>query len=155
MKRLWAPWRSKFVKQKRKKGCIFCIGKGASPERRKHVIKESDFSFAILNIFPYNNGHVMVAPGRHVKDISALRDDELFDLMKLVRDIQILLQRKMNPRGFNIGINTGTAGGAGVKGHLHVHVVPRWEGDTNFMPVVSDTKVIPESLEDLKKTLLS
>ena len=148
---LWAPWRSKFVRSKKKKGCIFCL-KGKTAKDR-FIIKKSRFSFALLNIYPYNNGHIMVSPYRHISDIKGLKDKELLDMMKLTKEMQSLLEEKLNPHGFNIGINTGEAGGAGYKGHVHIHIVPRWKGDTNFMPVTGDTKVISQSLEELYKIL--
>lgn len=151
MDRIWAPWRTKFVRLNKKSGCIFCLKKKDSKHR--FIIKKSKFSFALLNIYPYNNGHIMVAPYRHVKDLKGLNDNELLDMMKLAKEMQRLLERKLRPHGFNIGINTGTVGGAGYKGHVHVHVVPRWRGDTNFMPVIGNTKVLPQSLEELRKLL--
>lgn len=117
------------------------------------IVKKSKFSFALLNIYPYNNGHIMVSPYRHVKGLKGLNDSELLDMMKLARDIQGLLEKKLRPHGFNIGINTGAVGGAGYKGHVHIHIVPRWTGDTNFMPVIGNTKVLPQSLEELHKLL--
>ncbi len=152
MDRLWAPWRSKFIRKKKKKGCIFCLKKSKKNNSR-HIIKKSKFSFAILNIYPYNNGHVMVSPYRHVKDLARLRDNELLDMMVLVRDMQRLLEKKLRPHGFNIGINTGEVSGAGYRGHVHIHIVPRWSGDTNFMPIVGQTKVMPQSLKELHKLL--
>ena len=151
MDKLWAPWRSGFVRAKKKGRCIFCLKKGECKD--KFIIKKTQFSFALLNIYPYNNGHIMVSPYRHVKDLKGLKDKELFDLITLVREMQSLLEKKLKPQGFNIGINTGEAGGAGYKGHIHVHIVPRWAGDTNFMPVIGRTKVMPQSLEELYKLL--
>ncbi|MFH1478348.1 MAG: HIT domain-containing protein [Candidatus Omnitrophota bacterium] len=148
MDKLWAPWRSKFVRKKKKGRCIFCFNK-----KEGFIIKKSKFSFALLNIYPYNNGHVMVAPARHVKDLTGLKDQELLDLIKLTKEIQALISKKLKPHGFNIGINTGEAGGAGYKDHIHIHIVPRWSGDTNFMPIISDTKIIPQSLKELYKIL--
>ncbi|MDP8230133.1 MAG: HIT domain-containing protein [Candidatus Gorgyraea atricola] len=151
MDKLWAPWRSEFVKAKKKKGCIFCLK--SRPDKDDYVVKRSKHSFAILNIYPYNNGHVMVSPYRHVKDIKGLSDAELLDTMKLVKDMQRLLEKKLKPHGFNIGINTGKVGGAGYRGHIHIHIVPRWDGDTNFMPIIANTKVLPQSLKELHKLL--
>ncbi|MFH1782396.1 MAG: HIT domain-containing protein [Candidatus Omnitrophota bacterium] len=148
---LWAPWRSNFVRKKRKSGCIFCIDK--KKDGRNFIIKRTRLSFAILNIYPYNNGHVMVAPYRHVKDIKGLNDRELLDMMKLVKEMQVLLEKRLNTHGFNIGVNTGEVAGAGYKNHIHMHIVPRWNGDTNFMPVISGTRVISQSLEELYKML--
>lgn len=151
MDKLWAPWRSRFVKKKKKKVCIFCLKNMHA--KNSFVVKKSKFSFALLNIYPYNNGHIMVSPYRHVKDLKGLNDAELLDMMKLVRELQIILERKLKPHGFNIGINTGAAAGAGYKGHVHIHIVPRWVGDTNFMPAVGNTKVLPQSLQELYNLL--
>ncbi|NQT75741.1 MAG: HIT domain-containing protein [Candidatus Omnitrophica bacterium] len=151
MDKLWAPWRSKFVKARKRKECIFCLKNKQAKD--KFIIKKSKFAFAILNIYPYNNGHVMVSPHRHVKDLKGLNDAELLDIIKMTKEMQVLLEKKLRPHGFNIGINTGKVGGAGYRGHVHIHIVPRWEGDTNFMPVTGNTKVIPQSLKELYKIL--
>jgi len=153
MDKLWAPWRSVFITGRKKKRCVFCV-KGKN-DKDLFVIKRSRHSFAMLNIYPYNNGHIMISPLRHVKDLKGLNDEELLDIMKLAREMQFLLEKKLKPHGFNIGINTGKAAGAGYKDHLHIHIVPRWKGDCNFMPVVADTKVMPQSLKELYKTLKS
>ncbi|MEE8317839.1 MAG: HIT domain-containing protein [Candidatus Omnitrophota bacterium] len=136
---------------RKKKGCIFCLKNKSRKD--KFIIKKSKFSFALLNIYPYNNGHIMVSPYRHTKDLKGLNDAELLDMIRLVRDIQDLLEKRLRPHGFNIGINTGKVGGAGYTGHVHIHIVPRWTGDTNFMPVIGNTKVIPQSLKELHKLL--
>ncbi|MFC1666664.1 HIT domain-containing protein [Candidatus Omnitrophota bacterium] len=136
---------------KKKKGCIFCLKN--KKEDKRFIVKKSKLSFALLNIYPYNNGHIMVTPYRHVKDLSRLKDAELLDIMKLLRQMQLLLEKKLKPNGFNIGINTGKVGGAGYKGHVHIHIVPRWAGDTNFMPIVGNIKVVPQSLEELHRLL--
>lgn len=107
----------------------------------------------MLNIYPYNNGHITVSPFRHTRDLKGLNDSELMDIIKLARDMQDLLEKKLKPHGFNIGINTGKVAGAGYKGHLHIHIVPRWKGDSNFMPVIAGTKVMPQSLGELYKLL--
>ena len=109
---------------------------------------------AMLNIYPYNNGHIMVAPLKHVKELSRLTDPEILDLFKTVEKMRSLLQKTLQPQGYNIGINISRAAGAGIPGHLHVHIVPRWQGDTNFMPIVAKTKVISQSIEELYKQLL-
>jgi len=151
MDKLWAPWRNKFINIGKIKGCIFCI-KGKK-DKNSFIIKRSRHSFAMLNIYPYNNGHIMVSPFRHAKDLKTLNDAELLDIIKLTRDMQVLLEKNLKPHGFNIGINTGKAAGAGYKDHLHVHIVPRWKGDSNFMPVIAGTKVMPQSLKELYKIL--
>ncbi|MDP2921680.1 MAG: HIT domain-containing protein [Candidatus Omnitrophota bacterium] len=151
MDRLWAPWRSKFLKIKKIKGCIFCVDKKTGG--RNFILRKSRYSFAMLNIYPYNNGHIMVAPLRHVRDLKGLNDKELADIIILTRDMQGLLEKKLKPHGFNIGINTGRVAGAGYEDHLHIHIVPRWNGDTNFMPVTADTKIVPQALKELYKIL--
>ena len=157
MNMLWAPWRSAFIKIRKIKGCIFCVdnyrGQACLSPTEKFIIRKSAHSFAMLNIYPYNNGHIMVAPFRHIKDLKGLNDEELLDIIKLTRDMQALLEKKLKPHGFNIGINTGKVAGAGYKDHLHVHIVPRWKGDSNFMPVIADTKVMPQSLKELHRIL--
>jgi len=145
--RLWAPWRIKYIRNPKVKKCIFC-----KPD--KYVILKTKHSMAMLNIFPYNNGHIMVAPLKHVKELSRLSDAEMLDLFKTVEKMRSLLQETLQPQGYNIGINIARAAGAGIPGHLHVHIVPRWQGDTNFMPIVAKTKVISQSIEELYKQLL-
>ena len=117
------------------------------------IIKRPKFSLSLLNIFPYNNGHIMVAPYKHTKDLRDLNDREMLDLISLVRDTCSLLSKVLKPKGLNIGMNIGKLSGAGFAEHLHIHIVPRWRGDTNFMPVISDTKVISESLSSLYQRL--
>ncbi len=146
MDRIWAPWRVKYFKIKKPKKCIFC-------DKNRFVIHRSVYSVSLLNIFPYNTGHVMIAPKRHVKSLSQLKDKELLDMIKHLNAVVDLLQKDLKPDGFNIGVNLGKISGAGIEGHVHIHIVPRWQGDTNFMPVISSTKVIPESLIELQKRL--
>ena len=116
-------------------------------KNNRHVIEKAKHSFSMLNLYPYNNGHVMVAPYRHVRSLELLSDVEIADLMILVIKTKKKLDRLLKPDGYNIGMNLGKVGGAGYAGHLHIHIVPRWVGDTNFMPVMSGTKVISESLD--------
>jgi len=151
MDRLWAPWRLKYITAKKAKGCIFC----AALKSKKYpgVIFRSRHSLCILNIFPYNNGHVMVVPDRHVSDISSLSDAELLDLFKSVNTAKKIIAKALAPDGYNIGMNLSRHAGAGITGHAHVHIVPRWQGDTNFMPVINDTKIISQSLKELEKQL--
>lgn len=144
MKNLWAPWRNKYICSRKNKICIFCCPKDYVLEKTKH-------SFSILNIYPYNNGHVMVAPKRHVKSLERLKENELKDLIALVVKTKKALDKKLKPDGYNIGLNIGKAAGAGFDGHIHIHIVPRWAGDTNFMSTVSDTRVISASLDAMRK----
>ncbi len=151
MDNLWAPWRIKYVQGKINKKCIFCAGKNSA--KKDFVLFKTDYSITILNIYPYNNGHLMVAPLRHVKELKQLNDAELLDLFRTVQKVKELLEKVLKPAGFNVGINFSEVAGAGIPGHLHVHIVPRWKGDTNFMPVLADTKVISQSVDELYKQL--
>ena len=149
MKLIWAPWRKKYIRRKKHvPGCIFCRIHRATPRQdaKNLLLYRSQHSLIMLNLYPYNNGHLMVVPNRHVSSIERLEDDERLDILKLV-DLSLEILRKVfHPQGFNVGINLGHAAGAGVPGHVHVHIVPRWEADTNFMPVMSSTRVISDSL---------
>lgn len=144
MESLWAPWRSKYIYLRKNKKCIFC-------EPKDYVLEKTKYSFSILNIYPYNNGHVMAAPYRHVKALENLSDKELKDLIDLVIKTKKTLDKKLKPHGYNVGFNMGTAAGAGFAGHIHIHIVPRWAGDTNFMLTVSGTKVVSDSLDAMYK----
>ena len=153
MDRLWAPWRVKYVIQKRPLKCIFCQKPSEQDDKKNFIIKRGKNVFSVLNIFPYNTGHLMVAPYRHVKDLRRLNGQEMQELMDSVKESLTLLDKKLKPEGYNIGLNLGRVAGAGFDGHLHIHIVPRWAGDTNFMPVINNTKVISQSLEELYKIL--
>jgi len=153
MKKIWAPWRSKFIYDRKLKGCIFCHGRDSKSPKKSFVIKKTTHSFSMLNIYPYNNGHIMVSPKRHVSSLEKLSSDELQDIMKLVNESTKALTKVLKPEGFNIGANIGKVAGAGFPGHVHIHIVPRWLGDTNFMPVLTDTKIISESLDSLYNRL--
>ena len=149
--KLWAPWRINYVQAKKPGGCIFCQ---ALKNRRDYVVFRTRHSQVMLNIFPYNNGHLMVSPLRHVNDTAKLSQAEVVDLFTSLNTAKDLLQTVLKPQGFNVGINLGRAAGAGITGHLHVHIVPRWVGDTNSMPITAHTKVISQSLKDLHKKLI-
>lgn len=148
---LWAPWRMKYLEGTRapEPGCFFCSAV-ADPEadRRTYTLIRGRRAFVILNKYPYTNGHLMVAPQGHLGKLEEMDDQTLLELMQLTRDCQVILSEVMRPDGFNIGINVGRAAGAGVPGHLHIHIVPRWAGDANFMTAVAGMRIIPESLED-------
>lgn len=149
MDKLWAPWRIRYVSQAQKhKGCIFCAAsKKRSP--KDQVVFTTRHSVVILNIFPYNNGHLLVSPKRHIADLERLTSQEALDLFEALKKAKALLSAAIKPEGFNIGINTTRCAGAGIADHLHIHIVPRWCGDTNFMPVIHDTKIISQSLKEL------
>lgn len=129
-------------------GCFLCAHAAADDEAAAHVVHKAAHSFVVLNRYPYNTGHVMIAPNEHVGDLNSLDPGTRAEIMELVTRATVVIEDAMGAQGFNVGINQGVAAGAGVPGHLHVHVVPRWGGDTNFMPVVGDTKVLPEMLDD-------
>ena len=156
MDRLWAPWRKAYIRPEGRKtrGCLFC--RLQSPRKASHdyVLKRTAFSFAVLNIYPYNNGHVMIVPKRHTASIERLNPAERLDWLALCDELIRALQKKLRPHGFNIGINLGKAAGAGIPRHLHLHIVPRWTGDSNFMTTVSGSKVISESLDSVYRLLV-
>lgn len=152
MDKLWAPWRSVYVTSAAGDAdpeCIFCHKLNDDPSRDEEnlVLARTDRCFVLMNLYPYNNGHLLVAPKRHVGDIEDLEDEEMLELFQVTRWMVGILRRAFNPDGFNIGINVGRVAGAGIPGHFHIHIVPRWNGDTNFMPVLGDVKVISEGLE--------
>ncbi|VAX37796.1 HIT family protein [hydrothermal vent metagenome] len=151
MDKLWAPWRSDYVTSiaNKKKKCIFCHILDEKKDSKNYIFIRTKLSFSVLNIYPYNNGHVLIVPQRHVNDLSKLKRPERDDLFDLLDETKSLLEEVMKPAGFNIGINLGRAAGAGVPEHLHIHLVPRWKGDVNFMPVTAGTKVISQSLKVL------
>jgi ATP adenylyltransferase len=149
MENIWAPWRKEFILSKKKENCFFCTAIKDNQDRKNLVLYRGKECFCILNKYPYNSGHLMVAPKMHKGDLSKLNDSEMLELLTLTRDAKNILTKKLKPEGFNLGINFGKVAGAGVENHIHLHLVPRWKGDTNFMPVIAETKVIPQSLEDL------
>ena len=153
MDKLWAPWRKQYITKKQPHGCFICRIHASSKDAKHYVLKRSRSSFAVLNLFPYNNGHVMIVPNRHVKSLKQLKDREMLDLMYLMNQVIDRIQTEMKPHGMNVGINLGRVAGAGIPGHIHIHVVPRWSADTNFMPVIAETKVISESLTSVYKRL--
>ncbi|MDP2831627.1 MAG: HIT domain-containing protein [Candidatus Omnitrophota bacterium] len=147
MDKLWAPWRINYLSSNKAGGCIFCRAKKS--KLTDYVIFKTKKSICLLNIYPYNNGHLLISPLRHVADIELLSEEEALDMFKCLKRSKLLLQKVLKPQGYNIGFNLGRQAGAGITGHLHLHIVPRWEGDTNFMPVIGNTKVISQSLEEL------
>jgi ATP adenylyltransferase len=153
MDQLWAPWRLSYVAAPKKPtgdgDCFICEGVRGQDDRRNLVAVRTPHAVVLLNRFPYNNGHLLVAPKSHKGQLQELDPTEMLDTMETVSRMVDLLSRIMHPEGYNIGLNLGSVAGAGLPGHLHWHIVPRWAGDTNFMPVVSDTKVIAQSLESL------
>ena len=155
MNKIWAPWRIKYIEKHARVKCIFCLRtKNNKLDSKQFVIMRGKHSFSILNIYHYNNGHFMVCPNRHIKDMEQLKKEELLDLWQVLKQTKKLIQKTLKPDGFNVGINLGRVSGAGIDKHLHIHVVPRWKGDTNFMPFTANTKVISQSLRDLYAKLI-
>lgn len=156
-KRLWAPWRQPYIQRPASAGgslgCLFCEKGKSRQDVRNLVVTRGRYSFCLLNLFPYNNGHLMVAPYRHVGELGALREEEWLDLFRLADDGIARLKKVFKPHGFNLGINFGWAAGAGIPDHLHLHIVPRWMGDTNFMSVCANTKVVSQSLRSAQELL--
>jgi ATP adenylyltransferase len=150
MKKIWAPWRIEYILQSKDPGCFLCTMFHAAPDAdREHLLlKRGETCAMLMNRYPYNNGHLMVAPYRHVEKLQQMDPRERSEMMDLVALGMDTLTETMSPDGFNVGINLGEAAGAGLKDHIHVHIVPRWSGDTNFMPVLGDTKVLPQSLDE-------
>ena len=158
---LWAPWRLNYIVNAVKKdaadktqdGCFLCRYRDDTHDAENYVVDRSEHSLIVLNRFPYNNGHLLIAPREHKASMEELDDAELLDLQIQIRRMIKLLSLVMGAEGFNVGLNLGRVAGAGLPGHLHWHIVPRWNGDVNFMPVVADTKVIPQSLDTLYQLL--
>lgn len=157
MDRLWAPWRMEYilstVKEPDDADCVFCKLFAESNDEQNLILYRGRLAFVVMNKFPYNSGHLMVVPVRHVGEFALLTADEHLELAALVTQAQNALAKAMRPHGFNIGMNLGRASGAGIVDHLHYHVVPRWSGDSNFMNTTADTKVMSESLPDTWKRL--
>jgi len=148
MDRIWAPWRMKYVSTaEAPHACVFCAALDAGDDRRSFILHRGRLAFLILNAYPYASGHLMAATKRHGGALEDATPEELTEAMQLVQSGIRALRATYHPDGFNVGVNQGRVAGAGVPDHLHVHVVPRWDGDTSFMPVVADTKVLPETLE--------
>lgn len=146
MKRIWAPWRIDYIKSEKEPYCIFCDMLEKDDDEAMLILKRGDKSFVVMNKYPYTNGHLMVAPYRHTNQLVSLEPEEYSEMFALVQDCVKVLKAEMNPHGFNIGLNLGLVAGAGVEDHLHFHVVPRWNGDSNFMPVLADCRVINEHI---------
>ena len=154
MESLWAPWRMEYIVSDKSGECIFCAGAEASDDHEKKILYRGKHSFVVINIYPYSNGHLMVSPYRHLACLTQLSEDELVEMARLIQKSTEILRQSSAPDGFNIGYNIGKSGGAGFDAHIHAHIVPRWTGDINFMPVLADTKVIPEHVEETYNRLL-
>ena len=149
VKRLWAPWRMSYLRGEHKpvKGCVFC-GKLAANDAEEHVLYRGQHCFVVLNRYPYSNGHMMVVPYAHVSTLAELGDEVSLEMLKLVCAAEGVLRAWARPQGFNVGMNEGHAAGAGIEEHIHMHVVPRWEGDATYLTVIGETRVIPQMLDE-------
>ena len=152
-KLLWAPWRIEYIEGEKENYCIFCVKPKEEDDEKNLILYRGKYSFVIMNRYPYNSGHLMIVPYAHKKDFEELNDNEILDINRLLKISIKVLKNVMNPDAFNIGLNLGKQAGAGIDEHLHYHVVPRWSGDTNFMPVISNTRVVPEALNRTYKKL--
>jgi len=153
MERLWAPWRIRYVQMGKPEGCILCDKPKENKDTENYILYRGKENFIMLNAFPYNPGHLMVSPYRHIAALEDLTDDERNEHFAMVSRSVAVLRQVFHPDGFNIGINLGRVAGAGIDGHCHTHIVPRWNGDTNFMPVLANTKVVNEALADTYRKL--
>jgi len=154
MEYLWAPWRMEYILRKKKQGCFFCRKLKEKKSKQNLILYRGEYVFVVMNKYPYTNGHLMVVPKRHCLNLEQLDNNELRELFDLLKVSVRVLKANFHPHGFNIGMNIGKMGGAG-EDHLHLHIVPRWAGDTNFMPVIGRTKIISEYLEKTYEKLCS
>ncbi|MFH1638910.1 MAG: HIT domain-containing protein [Chloroflexota bacterium] len=153
MERLWAPWRAEYIQMAKPAGCILCEKPREGNDATNYILYRGKKNFVIMNKYPYNPGHLMVAPYRHVASPEELDDDELHEHYEIVRLCLKVLRETFSPQGFNLGMNLGKVSGAGIDEHIHTHIVPRWQGDSNFMPVLCDVKVISESMTAIYEKL--
>lgn len=144
---LWSPWRYRYLQKDAEPGCIFCQKAAENRDAENFIVLRAEFNFVILNLYPYTSGHLMVVPYEHVPTLGEARPETLDEMMRLSRRAEAALGETYRPKGFNLGMNIGEAAGAGVAGHIHMHVLPRWPGDVNFLTTVGETRVIPEDLK--------
>ena len=157
---MWAPWRATYITKEHNDDyhgpdCVFCRLPAEHDDARTYILDRGERSFVIMNLYPYNNGHLMVVPFMHTDRLTELDQETLTEMMGALSKWQVILADAMRPQGFNVGINQGSAAGAGIAEHLHIHLVPRWVGDTNFMPVLGDTRVMPQHLDETYQLLKS
>ncbi|MBC8525792.1 MAG: HIT domain-containing protein [Candidatus Cloacimonetes bacterium] len=153
MKNLYSPWRIDYILQEKSDKCILCEKPKANDDESHLILKRGEYSYIIMNLYPYNNAHLMIVPFRHLAKLSELKEDELLEMARMVQLCEKVLTNVYHPEGFNIGMNLGEVAGAGVADHLHIHIVPRWAGDTNFISTIGKTRVIPEKMEEGYKKL--
>ena len=153
MKQIWAPWRMEYIQMEKPQGCILCEKPGQDNDAVNYILYRGERNFVIMNTYPYNPGHLMIAPYRHIASLEELTDEERHEHFDVVsRSIRVLRQA-FSPGGFNLGINIGKVAGAGIEDHVHTHIVPRWQGDNNYMPVIADVRVVPEALAETYQKL--
>lgn len=148
MKNLWAPWRMEYILSDKEKECIFCTKPFENKDRENLILYRGSLCYVIMNKYPYNNGHIMIVPYLHKSELTELSDDIISELIMLTKYSMECINKAFSPEGYNVGINIGAAAGAGIEEHLHLHIVPRWAGDTNFMIVTGEIKTIPQHLMD-------
>ncbi len=146
--KLWAPWRMEYIRSIREKGCIFCDKPAREQDRDDLILYRGERAVILMNLYPYNNGHLMIAPYQHASTLEDLPDETMLEIMQLARATMGILRRELQAQGFNLGLNQGEIAGAGIAEHVHFHIVPRWAGDTNFMPVTGHAKVLVEGLQE-------
>ncbi|MDP7025695.1 MAG: HIT domain-containing protein [Candidatus Marinimicrobia bacterium] len=148
MNKIWAPWRIEYIRQPKDEGCIFCDKPQGGDDREMLILERGEFSFVLMNLYPYNNNHLMIAPYEHVDDPLQISQETKSEVMAFADKSMTILKKLINPDGFNFGANFGASAGAGIEEHIHYHLVPRWQGDTNFMPVLGHTKVLVQGLQE-------
>jgi len=148
MDHLWTPWRSTYIKSGKEGGCVFCRAAQSSDDEAMLVVHRARLNFVLLNRYPYTNGHLMIAPYQHVARLNALEDEATAEMMRLARLAESVIEAAYKPHGLNLGLNLGEAAGAGIEQHLHLHALPRWYGDANFMTSIGETRIVPEMLEE-------
>ena len=153
MEQIWAPWRIEYIQMEKPERCILCDKPKQNIDAVNYILYRGDKNFIIMNSYPYNPGHLMIVPYRHIASLEELTEEERQEHIEMVSRGIKLLRQAFNPDGFNIGINMGKVAGAGINDHVHTHIVPRWQGDTNFMPVISNIRVVPEALNETYKKL--
>lgn len=156
MEHLWAPWRMKFIEELRSKGsgCLFCELAAEGDDKKRLILHRGKCVYAVMNRFPYNNGHIMIVPYKHTGSLEDLEDAEYAEIMRICSHSLRIMQKTLEAEGFNCGFNIGKVAGAGVKDHIHLHVVPRWTGDANFLPIIGETRTMLEYLEDTYNRLI-
>lgn len=153
MEKLWAPWRMEYILAEKTEGCILCQKPAQDNDEANYILHRGQKNYVILNKYPYNSGHLMIVPYRHFDSLEELTAGERHEHLDMVSRAIAVLRRELSPEGFNTGMNIGKAAGAGIADHIHTHIVPRWQGDTNFMPAISDTRVVPEALAETYRKL--